>query len=118
MIDTSTETLLLPAQAAQAAPSRPHAATIVRWMLTGVAGGLKLESVKVGGRRYTSREALERFIERCTDPDTNTSADSYSNAGPANARRQPLLQPRQRLFRRWAVTASHRPVHSSHSAKS
>ncbi len=75
-LDITSETLLLPTQAAKHAPTRPHPSTIVRWMLSGIAGGLKLESVKVGGRRYTSCEAMERFAERCTNPDADTSSRS------------------------------------------
>ena len=74
--DLMTETLRLPAEAAKYAPGKVHVSTIVRWMLTGIAGGLKLESIKCGGRRYTSREAIARFAERCTDPDTETSSRS------------------------------------------
>ena len=36
-------------------------ATAMRWMLAGV-GGVRLESLKVGGARYISRESLDRFI--------------------------------------------------------
>jgi hypothetical protein len=36
-------------------------ATAMRWMLNGV-GGVRLESTKIGGARYTSREAIERFV--------------------------------------------------------
>lgn len=36
-------------------------ATAMRWMLNGV-GGVRLDSTKIGGARYTTREAVERFI--------------------------------------------------------
>ena len=36
-------------------------ATVYRWMRTGVRG-VVLESCLVGGRRYTSVEALDRFV--------------------------------------------------------
>ena len=35
--------------------------TALRWCLAGVRG-IRLESVKVGGRRMTSRAALRRFV--------------------------------------------------------
>jgi Protein of unknown function (DUF1580) len=38
-------------------------ATAWRWALRGV-GGVRLESFKVGGLRYTSREACQRFLDR------------------------------------------------------
>jgi hypothetical protein len=39
--------------------------TVWRWALRG-ARGVKLESMAVGGRRYTTIEAVERFTARCT----------------------------------------------------
>ena len=49
------------------APHPPHVATIIRWALRGVGKDrIKLETVKIGGRRYTSRAALERFVARLT----------------------------------------------------
>ena len=56
------ETLLTISQARQRYPSRPSLATMHRWMSRG-ARGVVLESVLVGGRRYTSKEALRRFHE-------------------------------------------------------
>jgi Protein of unknown function (DUF1580) len=45
----------------------PHVSTFVRWALRGVGRDrVKLETVKVGGRRYTSRAALDRFIAQLT----------------------------------------------------
>ncbi|MCH8851518.1 MAG: DUF1580 domain-containing protein [Planctomycetes bacterium] len=37
---------------------RPHVSTVWRWAATG-----GLETVRLGGRVYTSAEALERFAE-------------------------------------------------------
>lgn len=39
---------------------RPNTATIFRWRQRGISG-IRLESVLIGGRSYTSVEALERF---------------------------------------------------------
>ncbi|TWU27541.1 DUF1580 domain-containing protein [Bythopirellula polymerisocia] len=36
-----------------------------RWYLSGVRG-VKLETIVVGGRRFSTRPALRRFKERCT----------------------------------------------------
>jgi len=49
-------------------PGTPSPFTIERWMRTGVSGVL-LESFCVGRKRFTSREAVTRFIEeinRCS----------------------------------------------------
>ena len=45
-------------------PGNPHTATRWRWCLSGLKGGVKLESIKIGGVRYTSQEAVGRFIAR------------------------------------------------------
>ena len=39
--------------------------TIFRWYTRGSKGG-KLETIRAGGRRYTSEEALLRFFNRTT----------------------------------------------------
>jgi len=38
-------------------------ATSWRWALNGIRG-VKLESIRVGGQRFTSRQACERFLAR------------------------------------------------------
>jgi hypothetical protein len=44
----------------------PHAATIHRWVKRGVRG-IKLETVILGGLRFTSVEAVHRFMDRTTE---------------------------------------------------
>ena len=60
-MNVHAENLLTVAQASHECPGRPSIRTVWRWMRRG-AKGTRLESVTIGGRRYTSREALERFI--------------------------------------------------------
>ena len=61
-INVETETLIDFAAAAREFPGRAVCIqTLHRWRLTGVRGA-KLESCIVGGRRFTSREAVARFI--------------------------------------------------------
>ena len=60
MIDISSEQMLTLTQAAKLLPGRPSVVTLWRWRSKGVKGR-KLETVAIGGRTYTSREALERF---------------------------------------------------------
>lgn len=62
MIDIQCESLITLGQAAAALPGRPSAATLWRWRTRGV-NGRKLEAVRIGGRSYTSIEALARFCE-------------------------------------------------------
>ncbi len=45
---------------------RPHVSTVWRWSLRGV-GGVKLETVKIGSRIVTSKQAATRFIAATTE---------------------------------------------------
>ena len=63
-IDVQSETLISFSDARSAFPGidrRLSLATLHRWRLNGIRG-IKLETVLVGGLRYTSREAIVRFI--------------------------------------------------------
>ena len=64
-IDISSERLLSLTEAAKSLPGRPHLSSIFRWLTRGVRG-VRLESTLVGGRRYTSQEALARFCAAIT----------------------------------------------------
>lgn len=64
-IDVQSETLVSFSEARSAFPGidrRLSLATLHRWRLNGVRG-VKLATVLVGGLRYTSREAIDRFIK-------------------------------------------------------
>ncbi len=43
-----------------------------RWMRSGVRG-VRLESLLIGSRRFTSKEAIARFIEQTNEPRDTTS---------------------------------------------
>lgn len=64
--------------------------TVRRWATSGIRG-VKLEAVRVGGRRKTSREACQRFIERLTATDR---PDDVSDDGELRAR---LARERMRI---------------------
>lgn len=72
MIDLQNETIQSLADGAayigRLTGRTPHAATVWRWADKGVAG-IKLEVARVGGRKYTSAEAIQRFVDRCTEAD-------------------------------------------------
>jgi hypothetical protein len=55
----------VPAEIPSRLGNRLHVSTVHRWATTGVKGVI-LESIKIGGQRYTSKEALQRFVERCS----------------------------------------------------
>lgn len=49
-------------------PRRLSPSTVYRWHSRGV-GGVKLEAVRVAGRFYTTKEAIERFLAACNETD-------------------------------------------------
>ncbi len=55
------ESYLTLREAARYFPTRPHLATVWRWAAKGVKG-VRLETVVVGGQRFTTAEACDRFI--------------------------------------------------------
>jgi hypothetical protein len=57
----SGEDLLSLTAAAKETPGRPTVRTVWRWASSGVSG-VKLQTLKVGGRTFTSRQALQRFL--------------------------------------------------------
>jgi hypothetical protein len=61
-----------------------NTATLWRWCTEGVRG-VKLESIVVGGIRYTSRPALERFFSA-----TTAAADQGHAATSPGARRRKI----------------------------
>jgi hypothetical protein len=86
MIDFQSETLMSLKQATRVLPGRSgekpiHVATLHRWASRGCRG-IKLETLQVGGTRYTSREALQRFFDRL-------SQQGESGAEPRSAPREP-----------------------------
>jgi hypothetical protein len=65
MIDTEKEKLKSFATATKTIQGRPHISTLHRWREHGIQG-IQLETVMIGGRRYTSDEALSRFFAAVT----------------------------------------------------
>ncbi len=61
MFNLLSETLVSPSQASHHVPGRAHVCTIWRWMTKGCRG-VRLESLVRAGRRFTSIEAIERFV--------------------------------------------------------
>ena len=86
MIDTQTETLVPISKAREHVPSKPHTATIWRWVLTGCRG-VRLETLLIGGKRYTSEDAIRRFF-----------AETTAAGSRQKPTRAPLSQSRQRAI--------------------
>ena len=88
MIDTQSEALVPISEAPSLVPSRPHVATIWRWVKRGCRGA-KLETVLIGGRRFTSIEAIQRFFEATTEAAAGTSG---GNPGTSSKSRRRSVQ--------------------------
>ena len=69
MIDIVNEQMIpfrkIPTWCEEHLGNRVNPSTVHRWRIRG-ARGCKLETVLVGGRRYTSEEALLRFFDMAT----------------------------------------------------
>ena len=83
-IDTETETLVSFNDARSAFPGdrRVSLATLHRWRQSGVRGN-RLETCLIGGLRYTSKEAICRFIGA-----QNAEEQPAAVITPAQRRRQ------------------------------
>lgn len=89
-IDVNAETLVQFTEAAKAFPGRkPCIQTLHRWRLRGVRGN-KLDTCLIGGIRYTSREAIQRFIEaqNAGDPPAKASTTRQCTKRSAAARQE------------------------------
>lgn len=75
MISLTTDKLISLPEAARRLPGKVHPATLWRWSAKG-RSGKKLKTLRIGRLRYTTLEALERFLE-----ETDTHGD-----GPARVR--------------------------------
>jgi Protein of unknown function (DUF1580) len=69
-IDLTRESPIPLSHARSHIPGRPHISTLHRWSQGPGVRGRKLETFLAGGRRFTTLEAIQRFL--CTD---NYSAD-------------------------------------------
>lgn len=87
MIDLENEKLVTMTEAAKLLPRRPHTSTLWRWWRVGVRG-CRLETVVCGGVRYTTREAMARFIRQLTEG--NTAGHDEPTATAARRREQEL----------------------------
>lgn len=69
-MDLANEQLIPFSQARDEFPGRKRVglATLHRWRQRGVRGGIILETMVVGGVRFTSREAIQRFVAAMNSP--------------------------------------------------
>ena len=86
MADLLDEDLVPFAHAIRSLPGRPHISTGYRFISARGCRGVVLETILVGGRRYTSRQALRRFVAAVTDSANWRSMPTPTSPQPANRR--------------------------------
>jgi hypothetical protein len=90
------ESLLVLSLAAREVPGSSgngvHNSTVWRWALRGIRG-IRLETVVIGGVRYTSREALDRFIRA-----TTAAADGLVSHAPTCSQRDQAIRVAEHEF--------------------
>jgi len=97
MIDLRSEQLLRLSEVPTNLPKRPngnrlHISAVYRWAQRGV-GGVKLETVKIGGTTYTSLEAIQRFA----DARSNTTDNQGASEQQPKQRRRKQERARRRV---------------------
>ena len=76
-IDIRSETVIPIGQSPKHFPGRPNISSVYRWFGKG-SRGARLETIVVGAKRFTSIEAIERFIEATTANSTGGLSPSRS----------------------------------------
>ena len=94
-IDTTTEQILTFAEAArQSRPGRARSlapSTLWRWHRKGISG-VRLETICLGGIRYTSVEALQRFFAAVTEAKSAKASGHAVEEGQRNDSRESRLR--------------------------
>lgn len=96
MISFEAETILSFGEAARRLPKTQRGtlnpSTIWRWAHRGLKGRnaevVTLEITKLGGRNYTSVEALQRFFLRLNGPDKSSTLDDRDQLSKGNLSRE------------------------------
>lgn len=88
MIDPNTETLITLKQVTRRFPGRTcrgvSLSCVQRWIAHG-RRGQRLETILVGGQRYSSEEAVLRFIQALNPENTATGEQRGNGSGQDDA---------------------------------
>lgn len=91
MIDPHNDVLIpfseLPRRLRKRGAKRLHLSTIYRWSNRGLRG-VRLDYIKIGGSRYTSKEALSAFIDACSATEKNQAPEPLRRKTTRQAQRQ------------------------------
>ncbi len=100
-INIAAEEVVSFAEATRRLPCRPngkriHVAALYRWAAEGLRG-IRLEVAVLGGHKFTSMEALQRFTDALTEAHEQ-AADSRSPRDKKNAREVEIRQSEQAVL--------------------
>lgn len=110
MIDIYEEKILSLAGAAKSLPpvdgKHLNPSTIYRWIADGI-GGVKLDSVKIGRRLCTSKEALQNFVNQLQEAPTPQSKPRTTapTKRTAKQRERDIRRANDRLAKRGLIEA-------------
>ena len=95
-IDLLSDDVLRLSEAAKILPrgrhgKKIHVSTLWRWACQGVRG-VRLETVRMGGVIYTSKEALQRFFAQLDSPQIQPPKDSANRQRETNRVKQRLKE--------------------------
>ena len=71
---------------------RVHISAVYRWTKSG-SRGVRLESLRIGGQKVTSIEAIQRFIEATT---RNSTGGSLPPSKPTSRQREAAIRKAER----------------------
>jgi hypothetical protein len=88
-LKVEAEKLLSLSEAAELLPNRPHVSTLWRWCRRGVKG-VRLRTLIVGGRRYTTPSFLEDFVVHLSEPRVVTPTTGSQERAQQKARAEEI----------------------------
>lgn len=104
----ATEKTLTFSEAAAILPmfngKRPHTSTVWRWARKGCRG-VRLESLRLGGRFVTSVQALERFGQALAEADNLPQASVRKPATPTAKQRERSIQHAEDVLHKAGISA-------------
>jgi hypothetical protein len=62
---------------------KPHVSTLWRWCLKG-CNGIRLQSIRIGGKRFVTATAIERFVEASTASRSGPPEPSCTPVAPVS----------------------------------
>lgn len=96
MIDINRDEIIPLDELLDELPDPPARTTRWRWCESGI-GGVRLETVKIGRRRYTSRAAFQRFVNTLSGANAGEMPAPLPEHREAAAKKRRLAQADRRL---------------------